>query len=151
MSGALTVFEALFQPPSFDAAVVLAASTPPVPSNPLDPPLKAIAPRLTDDERAAWITAMGAPPPQIPCRPRRRHHRSNDHNNLHSCLSVPHEGRLQVASGSSVSDGSGHVVDDGIAGHRIVTQQVIDTFEQACREVRIAAPAAEAETTKVQE
>lgn len=66
MSEALTVLGALSQQPSSDpavaaAVVVLADSPPPLPSDHLDPALKAVAPRLTTDERAAWITAMGEP------------------------------------------------------------------------------------------
>jgi putative chitinase len=66
MFGALTAFEALFRQTSFDPAVaaaiiVLAASPPPLPPGRLDPALCAVAPHLTDDGRAAWVTALGPP------------------------------------------------------------------------------------------
>ena len=63
MSGALTAFEALFQQSSSDpavaAAVVVLADNPP--PNRLDPALMAVAPHLTADERAAWVTALAEP------------------------------------------------------------------------------------------
>jgi putative chitinase len=66
MPGALTAFEALFQQPSFDPAVaaavmVMANIPPPLPPSRLDPALMAVAPRLTGDERAAWVAALAAP------------------------------------------------------------------------------------------
>jgi putative chitinase len=66
MSGALTVFEALFQQSSPDpavaaAVVVLADNRPP---DRLDPALMAVAPHLTADERAAWVTALAGPLPR---------------------------------------------------------------------------------------
>jgi putative chitinase len=64
MSGALTAFEALFQPssslPAVAAAVMVLAGTSP-PSPRLDPALAAVAPRLTLDERVAWVAALADP------------------------------------------------------------------------------------------
>jgi putative chitinase len=66
MFGALSAFEAPFRQTSSDPAVaaavmVLATSPPPLPPGRLDPALRAVAPHLTDEDRAAWVTALGAP------------------------------------------------------------------------------------------
>jgi putative chitinase len=66
LPAALTAFEALFQAPCSDPAVaaavmVLASDPPPPPPDRLDPALRAVAPRLTDDERAAWVAVLTEP------------------------------------------------------------------------------------------
>ena len=66
MSGILTAFEKLFQRPPCDPAVaaavtVLAANPPVLPLGGLEPAIRAVAPHLTDDECAAWVTALSEP------------------------------------------------------------------------------------------
>jgi putative chitinase len=66
MLDALTAFEALFQQSSSDptiaaAVTILATMPPPLPPNRLDPALRAVAPQLTDDERARWIATLVQP------------------------------------------------------------------------------------------
>ena len=66
MSGTWTAFEALFPPPPPDPAIaaavmVLQAMPPPLASVRLDRALRAVAPHLADDERAAWVAALGEP------------------------------------------------------------------------------------------
>jgi putative chitinase len=66
MFGPLTAFEALFPPSSPDPAIaaavtVLAATPPPLPPGQLDPALGAVAPRLTGEERAAWVIVLAGP------------------------------------------------------------------------------------------
>jgi putative chitinase len=65
-SGIWSAFDALFPQDSQDQAVaaaviVLQAMPPPLSSVRLDPVLRAVAPHLTDDERAAWVTALAEP------------------------------------------------------------------------------------------
>jgi putative chitinase len=65
----LTSFEALFQRSSVDPAVAAAVTvlgsatlTPaPPPSHRLDRPLRAVAPHLSDEQRAAWILVLDEP------------------------------------------------------------------------------------------
>ncbi|MEA2730652.1 MAG: putative chitinase [Acetobacteraceae bacterium] len=63
----LTAFEALFprsspEPAVAAAVTVLANSIPPPPSpNRLDPALRAVAPHLTDDQRATWVATLAEP------------------------------------------------------------------------------------------
>lgn len=66
MFAALAAFAALWPQSSPNPAVaaavtVLAATPPPVPANRLDPALRAVAPQLTDNERAAWVAALAGP------------------------------------------------------------------------------------------
>jgi putative chitinase len=67
MSGALTLFRDLFQPACPDPAVAAAATVlcnaPPLPTPPLglERALRAVAPHLSDAERASWVTAMTTP------------------------------------------------------------------------------------------
>jgi putative chitinase len=66
MRDMLSAFGALFQPSSPDPAVaaavtVLAAMPTPLPSSRLDEALRAVAPHLTEDERAAWVAALAGP------------------------------------------------------------------------------------------
>jgi len=66
MFEALTAFGALFPQYSSDPAVaaavmVLAANSPLLPADRLDPALRAVAPHLTDDDRAAWVAALARP------------------------------------------------------------------------------------------
>jgi putative chitinase len=64
MLGTLTAFEALLPRASFDpavAAAVIVLSGMPPPSNRLDPALRAVAPTLSDRERAAWVAALTGP------------------------------------------------------------------------------------------
>jgi putative chitinase len=66
MSGALAAFTDLFAQtapdPAVAAAVMILASTPPpLPPSRLDPAVRAVAPHLSDIERAAWITALAGP------------------------------------------------------------------------------------------
>ena len=66
MSNSVTSFGALFRQSSPDpavaAAVTLLANTPPtLSSNRLDKVLRAVAPHLTDDERAVWVDALIGP------------------------------------------------------------------------------------------
>lgn len=66
MFAALTALEALFprsytNPAVAAAVTVLAATPPPLPPNRLDPALRAVAPHLTNDERAAWVAALAEP------------------------------------------------------------------------------------------
>lgn len=65
LSDALGVFEVLFQQSSTDpavaAAVTILANTPVPAPNRLDPALHAVAPHLTQDERAAWVSALADP------------------------------------------------------------------------------------------
>ncbi len=69
MSEALSALEALFQPSSPDPAVaaavtVLANTPPPLPPDQLDPALQAVAPRLSADQRAAWVAVLAASLPK---------------------------------------------------------------------------------------
>ncbi len=66
MLNTLTAFKALFQhsltdPAAAAAAMVLAKRPPPLPPKHLDLGLRAVAPHLTYDERAAWIAALTVP------------------------------------------------------------------------------------------
>jgi putative chitinase len=66
MSGALAALEDLFPRSSLDPAVaaavmVLGNLPPPLPPPRLDPALQAVAPRLTDAERSAWVAALAEP------------------------------------------------------------------------------------------
>ena len=67
MSGASSAFEALFPQPSPDPAVAVAAAVmvlqavAPPSSARLDAALRAVAPHLADDERAAWVAALTEP------------------------------------------------------------------------------------------
>ena len=66
MFAALAAFAALWPQssanPTVAAAVtVLAAAPPPLPATRLDPALRAVAPQLTDAERAAWVAALAQP------------------------------------------------------------------------------------------
>jgi putative chitinase len=65
MSGASTALETPFPYPSSDpaaaaAVTVLATSPASLPSTQLDLALSAVAPRLSDHDRAAWVTALTA-------------------------------------------------------------------------------------------
>jgi putative chitinase len=66
MLDVLTAFEALFprslsEPAVAAAVTVLANTPPPLPPNRLGLALRAVAPHLTDDERAAWVGTLARP------------------------------------------------------------------------------------------
>jgi putative chitinase len=65
MCGTLTAFEALLPQsspnPAVAAAVAVLAAMPPPPPDRLNPALRAVAPHLTADERAAWVAALVGP------------------------------------------------------------------------------------------
>jgi putative chitinase len=66
MPGALAILEDLYQSPSTNPAVaaaitVLSSPSPPPPPPGLDAALRAVAPHLSDTERATWVNALAEP------------------------------------------------------------------------------------------
>lgn len=61
LSGLETLFRQSSDPAVAAAVTVLANNPPPLPPSRLEPAMRAVAPHLTDDERAAWVAALANP------------------------------------------------------------------------------------------